>query len=68
MLDQNLDANPDQSESRPPGQPPKPQEVNPETGFSPEEARQKLRTLSDEDLEVRPAVRVPLRAERFKNW
>ena len=45
-----------------------PQEVNPETGFSPEEARQALRTLSDEDLEVRPAARINARAERFKNW
>ncbi len=63
-------------ESQPPDSPPQapepgsPQEkeVNPETGFSPEEARQMLRTLSDEDADVRPPIRMPLQAEKYKNW
>lgn len=43
-------------------------QVNPETGFSPEEARQMLRALSDEDSDVRPPIRLPMSAEKYKNW
>jgi tetratricopeptide (TPR) repeat protein len=43
-------------------------EVNPETGFSPEEARQMLRALSDEDTDARPPIRMPMQAEKYKNW
>lgn len=62
------------------GKPPEPQEaegqpsemqegqVNPETGFSPEEARQMLRALADEDVDARPPIRLPMRAEKYKNW
>jgi Ca-activated chloride channel family protein len=49
-------------------QQPAPNEVNPDTGFSPEEARLRLRTLSDEDKDVRPPVKLPFQAEKYKNW
>jgi hypothetical protein len=39
---------------------------NPETGYSPSEARQLLRALSDE-TEVRPILK-PSRGEKYKNW
>lgn len=42
--------------------------VNPETGFSPEEARQMLRALADEDVDARPPIRLPMQAEKYKNW
>lgn len=40
--------------------------VNPETGYSPSEARQLLEALADE-TEVRPIL-APARGEKFKNW
>ncbi|MDA8632425.1 VWA domain-containing protein [Verrucomicrobiales bacterium] len=46
------------------GQPLEPK--NPETGYSPSEARQLLRALSDE-TEVRPILK-PSRGEKYKNW
>ena len=51
-------------------QPMTPQEAqtNPETGFSPEEARQMLRALADEDADVRPPIQMPMQAEKYKNW
>ncbi len=39
---------------------------NPETGYSPSEARQLLKSLADE-TEVRPILR-PAKAEKYKNW
>ena len=40
---------------------------NPETGFSPLEARRLLQSLSDEDLSVKPLIR-RMPAQPFKNW
>ena len=47
---------------------PEEREVNPETGFSPEEARRMLQSLSDEDTDVRPPIQMPMQAEKYKNW
>ncbi|MAS91620.1 MAG: hypothetical protein CMO55_00365 [Verrucomicrobiales bacterium] len=41
-------------------------EVNPETGYSPSDARQLLESLADE-TEVRPML-APSRGEKYKNW
>ena len=67
--DGELEAKPDQSNPQNP-EPAEPsdRQVNPDTGFSPSEARQKLRTLADEDKDVRPPERIPMRAQKFKNW
>ena len=42
------------------------QQKNPETGYSPSEARQLLEALADE-TEVRPVLK-PAKGEKFKNW
>lgn len=42
------------------------QQRNPETGYSPSEARQLLEALADE-TEVRPILK-PAKGEKFKNW
>jgi len=66
----NLKADPS---SRQPAQPAKNREAkkdqqrNPETGFSPLEARRLLQSLSDEDLTVKPLIR-PMPAQPYKNW
>jgi Ca-activated chloride channel family protein len=71
--DGDLDREPGKSEPQQPqngnpgqpgGQPMEPK--NPETGYSPSEARQLLRALSDE-TEVRPILK-PSRGEKYKNW
>lgn len=68
--DGKLEGNPESPKPDREPSPSQPNEakVNPETGFSPEEARQKLRNLSDEDADVRPAIYAPFQAEKFKNW
>ncbi|MFK5921207.1 MAG: VWA domain-containing protein [Verrucomicrobiota bacterium] len=43
------------------------QKRNPETGFSPLEARRLLQSLSDEDLSIKPLMR-PAPAQPYKNW
>lgn len=66
--DGQLEANPNQQQ--PPQQAnaadPAQREVNPETGYSPSEARQLLEALADE-TEVRPIL-APSRGEIYKNW
>ena len=71
--DGDLDREPGKSEPQQPqegsnrpanGQPM--EQKNPETGYSPSEARQLLRALSDE-TEVRPILK-PSRGEKYKNW
>jgi Ca-activated chloride channel family protein len=71
--DGDLDREPGKSEPQQPqngnpgqpgGQPMEPK--NPETGYSPSEARQLLRALSDE-TEVRPILKLS-RGEKYKNW
>ena len=42
--------------------------TNPETGYSPSEARQLIEALADENGELRPVYPRPYRAERYKNW
>ncbi len=59
---------PPPTEGEPTEMQPQEGQVNPETGFSPEEARQMLRALSDEDSDVRPPIRLPMSAEKYKNW
>ena len=44
------------------------QAKNPNTGYSPSEARKLLRDLSDETLDVKPIYEVPTKAEKFRNW
>jgi Ca-activated chloride channel family protein len=66
--DGDLEGKPNQPEGNPQAPQPAEAEVNPETGFSPEEARQRLRTLADEDKDVRPPIKMPIQAEKFKNW
>lgn len=62
-----LEANPNQEQPGSPQQPnPAQAQRNPETGYSPSEARQLLEALADE-TEVRPILR-PSRGEQFKNW
>ena len=63
-----LEGKPNQPEGEPQAPPPSGTEVNPDTGFSPEEARQRLRTLADEDKDVRPPINLPIQAEKYKNW
>ena len=43
-------------------------QINPDTGYSPSEARQLIEALADEDGELRPVYPRPFRAERYKNW
>lgn len=44
-------------------------QTNPETGFSPSQARSYLQNLTDEDFEVRPLVPMgSSKSEKFKNW
>lgn len=65
-----LQANPDQSQPQKPNQAgkasPGEAKTNPQTGYSPTEARQLLDALADE-TEVRPILQ-PSRGEKFKNW
>jgi len=67
-LDGELEANPNEAQpgEESPGQQAREQEVNPETGYSPSEARQLLRALADE-TEVRPLLERS-RDENYKNW
>lgn len=44
------------------------QRVNPETGYSPAEARQRIETLADENGKLRPEYPNPQHGEVFKNW
>ncbi|MDF1738084.1 MAG: VWA domain-containing protein [Verrucomicrobiales bacterium] len=69
--DGDLEADPNQEQ--PPSNPQDPSQgnpadmqPNPETGYSPSEARQLLDTLADE-TEVRPIL-LPSRGEVYKNW
>ncbi len=69
--DGDLEADPNQEQ--PPSNPQNPSQgnpadmqPNPETGYSPSEARQLLDTLADE-TEVRPIL-LPSRGEVYKNW
>ncbi|MFV1994135.1 MAG: VWA domain-containing protein [Verrucomicrobiales bacterium] len=43
------------------------EQPHPETGFTPSEARQLLRSLAEEDLDVRPLL-PPSRGQPYKNW
>lgn len=66
----NLKANPNQQQPTQPADTREGQEDqkrNPETGFSPLEARRLLQSLSDEDLSVKPLIR-PSSAQPYKNW
>ena len=65
--DGELKANPSDRENQQ-QQPANPADIkqNPETGYSPSEARRLLRALADE-TEVRPLLR-PAKAEKYKNW
>ncbi len=68
--DGELQANPNQSQpqqEKPVGQASAADaKTNPQTGYSPSEARQLLNALADE-TEVRPIL-PPARGEKFKNW
>lgn len=68
--DGELEANPNQSQpqkQKPSGQASAAEaKTNPQTGYSPSEARQLLNALADE-TEVRPILQ-PSRGEKFKNW
>lgn len=69
-LDGNLKANPNQqqpAQSASPQEKKEMQQRNPQTGFSPLEARRLLQNLSDEDLTVKPQIR-PAPAQAYKNW
>lgn len=67
--DGELEGTPQQPDQQPPQMgSPEEREVNPETGFSPEEARRMLQSLSDEDTDVRPPIQMPMQAEKYKNW
>ncbi|NNE91821.1 MAG: hypothetical protein HKN23_09250, partial [Verrucomicrobiales bacterium] len=67
-----LEANPNQPQAQN-GNANQPRPINPadlkneETGYSPSEARRKLKALSDENLEIRP-IFGPVQAEKYKNW
>ena len=50
------------------GKPAREKQVNPETGYSPSEARQLIEALADENGELRPIYPRPFRAEKYKNW
>lgn len=68
--DGELKANPDQAQPQNQGSAeiasPAEMKTNPQTGYSPSEARQLLEALADE-TEVRPILQ-PARNEKFKNW
>ncbi len=74
--DGELEANPAQPEKQKPLTPQQAaaqqaaaaaRKANPETGYSPSEARQLLRALADENMEVRP-IFGPIKADKYKNW
>lgn len=63
----NLKADPNRQQPAQQGESQEDRQPNPETGFSPLEARRLLQSLSDEDLNVKPLMRsVP--AQPYKNW
>ncbi len=67
--DGKLEANPNQEQQAPPpSQQNQAQQMqrNPDTGYTPSEARQLLRALADE-TEVRPIMK-PAKPEKYKNW
>ncbi len=66
--DGKLEAKPNQQQPPSKGNPASAaeQQVNPQTGYSPTEARQLLEALADE-TEVRPIL-APARGEKYKNW
>lgn len=64
--DGELEANADQPQPPPPSMTEADMQQNPETGYSPSEARQLLDALADE-TEVRPVL-MPARNEKYKNW
>jgi len=64
--DGELEANADQPQPPPPSMTQADMQQNPETGYSPSEARQLLEALADE-TEVRPVL-MPARNEKYKNW
>ncbi|MGY8642750.1 MAG: VWA domain-containing protein [Verrucomicrobiales bacterium] len=72
--DGDLKAKPEQAGKQKPLSPQQMQEAaaqqakNPNTGYSPSEARKLLRDLSDETLDVKPIYEVPTKAEKFRNW
>lgn len=64
--DGELEANADQPQPPPPSMSQADMQPNPETGYSPSEARQLLDALADE-TEVRPIL-MPSGNEEYKNW
>lgn len=44
------------------------EEINPDTGYAPSEARQLIEALADEDGDLRPVYPRPQINERYKNW
>lgn len=44
------------------------EEINPDTGYAPTEARQLIEALADEDGDLRPVYPMPQITERYKNW
>ena len=44
------------------------EEINPDTGYAPSEARQLIEALADEDGDLRPVYPMPQINERYKNW
>lgn len=63
----NLQADPNRQQPDQQGEGQQDRQPNPETGFSPLEARRLLQSLSDEDLNVKPLMR-SAPAQPYKNW
>ncbi len=57
-----------ESESRPNPKKIPENRTNPDTGYSPSQARQLIEALADEDVDLRPAYAQPVTGERYKNW